>query len=301
MSRRSRVPDAWAGLPSITAERVGTVRALLGEGPTWDSGRGVVWWVDIKGQQLHATSLDGRDVALAVARPLAVVVLRASGGLMGATPDGFVAVDPGSGELTLLAPVEADDPLTRMNDGKVDPAGRFWAGTMLDAEGSGGGALYRLDANLRVTQMLRPVSIANGLDWTDDGRGMLYIDTTTQRVDHIEYDAATGDLGARRPWVTIPDGAGYPDGMTLDSEGCAWVALWGAGCVVRFSPAGVPLSRVDVPAELTSSCCFAGPDLDQLVMTTASGPDADTAGSGAGGLYVARPGVRGRLSTAFAG
>lgn len=301
MSELFRTPDAWASLPSRTAERVGSVRALLGEGPTWDAERGVVWWVDITGRQIHATSLDGRDRALHVARPLAVVVLRASGGLLGATPDGFVAVDTETGALTLLAPVELDDPATRMNDGKVDPTGRFWAGTMFDSGDPGGGALYRLDADLRVTRMLKPVSIANGLDWTDDDRGMLYIDTTTRRVDLIEYDAVTGDLGARRPWVTIPDGAGHPDGMTLDSEGCAWVALWGAGCVVRFSPAGVPLTRVDVPAQQTSSCCFAGPGLDQLVITTASGPNPETAGAGAGGLYVARPGVRGRLPTAFAG
>ena len=208
---------------------------------------------------------------------------------------------PRTAALTLVAAVEADDPATRMNDGKVDPAGRFWAGTMLDDEGPGGGALYRLDADLRVTQMLKPVSIANGLDWTDDGREMLYIDTTTQRVDRIEYDAATGDLGARRPWVTIPEGAGHPDGMTLDAEGCAWVAMWGGWCVVRFSPDGVPVSRIDVPAASASSCAFGGPDLDQLFITTAQWPDPDTAAPGAGGLYVARPGVRGRPPTAFAG
>ena len=106
---------------------------------------------------------------------------------------------------------------------------------------------------------------------------MLYIDTTTQRVDRIEYDAATGDLGERRPWVTIPDDAGHPDGMTLDAEGCAWVALWGGGCVVRFSPEGVPMSRIDVPAASASSCAFGGPDLDHLFITTAQWPDPATA------------------------
>ena len=291
----------WAGLPAMTAERVGDARAKLGEGPAWDAARGVVWWVDIKGLQLHATSLDGRDRVVDVARPLGCVVLRASGGLAACTPLGFEALDPDDGTLTLLAAVEADDPLTRANDGKVDPAGRFWAGTMYDYEGPDGGSLYRLDADLRVTRMLHPVSIANGLDWTDDGRTMVYIDTSTQRVDRIDYDAATGDLGARRPWVTIPDDAGHPDGMTLDAEGCAWVALWGAGCVVRFSPDGEPLSRIDVPAASASSCAFGGPDLDQLLITTAQWPDPATALPGAGGLYVARPGVRGRPPTAFAG
>ena len=188
----------------------------------------VVWWVDIQGRGLHRTSLDGRDRRI---RGGATARLRGAAGIGrpgGRHARGIRGHRSDDGSLTLLAPVEADEPDTRMNDGKVDPAGRFWAGTMLDAEGPGGGALYRLDADLSVTEMLRPVSIANGLDWTDDGREMLYIDTTTRRVDRIEYDSATGALGRRRPWVTIPEGAGHPDGMTLDDEGCAWVALWGA-------------------------------------------------------------------------
>ena len=301
MSESFRTPSAWAGLPAISAEPLGDARAVLGEGPSWDPARGVVWWVDIKGRQLHATALDGSDRAIDVARPLGCVVLRASGGLVGATPDGFVAIDPEDGGLTVLAEVESDDPETRMNDGKVDPAGRLWAGTMFDNEGPGGGAFYRLDPDLRVSRMLKPVSISNGLDWTDDRREMLYIDTTTLRVDRFEYDLATGGLGARRPWVTIPDGAGFPDGMTLDAEGCAWIALWGGWCVVRFAPDGTPLSRIDVPAASVSSCVFGGPDLDQLFITTARWPDPATAAPGAGRLYVARPGVRGRPPTAFAG
>ncbi len=295
------VPGAWADLPAISVQRVGSSRAVLGEGPIWDPLQGVVWWVDIKGRQLHRTDLDGRDRVIDVARPLGCVGLRASGGLVGATPDGFVAIDTDDGRLTPLAAVEADDAETRMNDGKVDPAGRFWAGTMFDHEGPGGGTLYRLDADLSVHTMLPGLSIANGLDWTGDGREMLYIDTTTQRIDRIGYDLATGDLGPRRPWVTIPDGAGHPDGMTLDADGCAWVALWGAWCVVRFSPDGTPLARVDVPVSSTSSCVFGGPDLDQLFVTTAQWPDPGVAAPGAGHLYVARPGVRGRAPSAFAG
>ncbi len=297
----SSVPAAWAALPAITAQPLGSARAVLGEGPVWDAGRGVLWWVDIKGRRLHATDLDGGDRVIDVAQQPGCVVVRASGGLVCATPEGFVAVDPDDGTQSLIAAVEADEPGTRMNDGKVDPAGRLWAGTMFDHEGPGGGALYRLDPDLRVTTMLKPVDISNGLDWTADGRQMLYIDTPTMRVDRFEYDLATGDLGTRRPWVTIPDGAGSPDGMTLDAEGCAWVALWGGWCVVRFAPDGTPLSRIDVPAASTSSCAFGGPDLDQLFITTAQWPDPATAAPGAGRLYVARPGVRGRPPTAFGG
>ena len=247
----------WADLPAIAAARVGSVRAQLGEGPSWDAARGVVWWVDIRGRQLHATSLDGRDRAMDVARPLGCVVLRASGGLAAFTPRGFEALDPDTGALTTLVAVEADDPRTRANDGKVNPAGRFWAGTMDDQERPDGGSLYRLDADLRVSRMLHPVSISNGLDWTDDGRTMLYIDTSTQRVDRIEYDAATGDLGQRRPWVTIPEGAGHPDGMTLDAEGCAWVALWGAAWWCASRPTG-SRSRVSTCRGERQQLCLRG-------------------------------------------
>ncbi len=301
MSGPFQIASAWAGLPAITAARLGTERANLGEGPTWDAAREGVWWVDIKSKRLHLTRLDGSGRVLDVAQPLGSVVLRASGGLMGGTPDGFVAIDADSGTMTLVAATEKDDLRTRMNDGKVDPHGRYYAGTMFDDETAGGGAFYRLDPDLRVTRLLQPVSISNGLDWTADEREMIYIDTTTQGIDRIEYDAATGDLGARRRWVTIPDGAGHPDGMTLDAEGFAWVALWGGACVVRFSPDGDPVSRIDVPAERVSSCTFGGPDLDHLFITTARWPHDASAPPTAGCLYVCRPGVVGRPPTAFAG
>ncbi len=301
MNGSFRTPRAWAGLPAITADQLGSGGSILGEGPSWDAARGVVWWVDIKGRRLHATALDGADRAVDVAQPLGCVVLRASGGLMGATPEGFVAIDAEDGELTLVAAVEADDPETRMNDGKVDPAGRFWAGTMYDHEGPGGGSLYRLDADLRVTRMLQSLSIANGLDWTDDGREMLYIDTLTQRVDRIEYDAATGDLGARRPWIDDPVRGRPSRWHDPRRRGVLVGSPVGSRMRRPVLARGVPVSRIDVPAERASSCVFGGPDLEHLFITTARWPDPDTAEPGAGRLYVARPGVRGRPPTAFAG
>ena len=201
-----------------------------------------------------------------------------------------MAIDPDDGTLTLIAAVEADDPDTRMNDGKVDPAGRFWAGTMFDHEGPGGGALYRLDADLRVTEMLRPVSIANGLDWTDDGREMLYIDTDDPagRPHRVRRrDRGPGRATAvGRPSPTAP---AHPDGMTLDAEGCAWVALWGAPVRRALLTRG----RADVAHRR------AGRQHQQLHLRRPGpgpavhhhGPVARpaTAAPGAGGLYVAAP------------
>ncbi|MBX3030820.1 MAG: SMP-30/gluconolactonase/LRE family protein [Chloroflexi bacterium] len=300
---RSPVHAAWADLPALIAAPLGDGHAQLGEGPSWDPERGVVWWVDVLGHVLHATTLDGRDRAIPLQQQLTSVVLRASGGLVGTTPSGFVAIGPDDGAMTLLAAVEADDPATRSNDGKVDPAGRYWAGTMFDSGAPDGGSLYRLDADLSVHRLVTPVSCSNGLAWPSDGRSMYYIDTLTYRVDRFPWDAATGDLGTRTPWVHIPEGAGLPDGMTIDAEDHVWVALWDGWGVVRFAPDGTPVARIEVPVARTSSCCFAGPDLDTLAITTAQ-PDGEGDRAGqplAGRLFAVRPGVRGRAPDAFRG
>jgi sugar lactone lactonase YvrE len=225
------------------------------------------------------------------------LALRESDGLVLAVSEGFVALDPQTGHMELLGAAESDDPTTRMNDGKVDPAGRFWAGTMGVDHRTGAGTLYRLDADRTVTPMVRPVTISNGLDWSLDGRTMYYIDTRTRRVDQFDFDAATGAIANRRPLIEIPEGAGSPDGMTLDSEGYLWVALWNGWCVQRYAPDGTPDMRIEVPAAETSSCTFGGRTLDQLFITTAQEgfppggkPDQPHAGS----LFVCRPGPRGR-------
>jgi len=235
---------------------------------------------------------------------IGAAALRSSGGLVLAVRDGFGALDPASGRFDMIAPVEADDPTIRMNDGKVDPAGRFWAGTMGVDHRPGVGTLYRLDPDLRVSPMVTGVSISNGLDWSLDGRTMYYIDTPTRRVDRFAFEVATGSIAERTPAVAIRDGAGSPDGMTVDAEGFLWVALWDGWSVERYSPDGRLDRRVEVPAAQTSSCAFGGPDLDLLFITTAQEgfpPGGHPDQPHAGGLFVCRPGVRGRGPFQFAG
>jgi len=296
---------APSGVDSVQAELLVDARASLGEGPVWDDREGCLWWVDIYGDAVHRTDpASGHDEVVPIGRMPGAVGLRESGGLVAAVRDGFGTLDPATGRFALVAPVDADDPTMRMNDGKVDPAGRFWAGTTDMDHRPGLGTLYRLDPDLGVTPMLRQVTISNGLDWSLDGRTMYFIDTPTRRVDAFRFDTETGVIGDRRPAVAIRDGAGSPDGMTLDAEGYLWVALWGGWGVERYAPDGRLDMRVEVPAEQASSCSFGGPDLDTLFITTArkgfpagGRPDQPEAG----GLFVCRPGPRGRPAFRFAG
>jgi sugar lactone lactonase YvrE len=297
--------ESPASVPRLEAELFVDAHAALGEGPVWDDRENCLWWVDILGEAIHRTDPSSRrDEVVPIGQYVGAVALRASGGLVAAVRDGFVAVDPASGRLDLLAPVEVHDPATRMNDGKVDPAGRFWAGTMGVDPRPGAGTLYRLDADLRVTAVLPGTTISNGLDWSLDGRTMYYIDTPTRRVDRFAFDSASGALAGRAPAVAIREGAGGPDGMTVDAEGYLWVALWDGWAVERYSPDGRLDRRVEVPAQQASSCAFGGPDLDMLFITTAQEgfpPGGLPDQPHAGGVFVCRPGVRGRAPFRFAG
>ena len=215
---------------------------------------------------------------------------------MVAVRDGFMTLDPATGELDMLAEVEQDDPATRMNDGACDRAGRFYAGTMGFNEEPGLGALYRLDPDLRVTTLVTGVGISNGIGWSPDDRLMYYIDSHTHRVDVFDYDPATGAIEGRRQFAAVGQGEVVPDGLTVDAEGCVWVAVWGGHAVLRHDPAGQVVQTLEFPAARVSSCAFGGRGLDRLYVTTAAGP-----GESAGALFTAEPGVTGQPSYPFRG
>lgn len=295
---------APAGVTTDRAELLVDADATLGEGPVWDDREGCLWWVDILGESVHRTDMSGRDESVPIGQMPGALGLRTAGGLVVAAREGFGLLDAATRRFEIVAPVEADDPTARMNDGKVDPAGRFWAGTTDIDHRPERGTLYRLDPDRRVTTMLREVTISNGLDWSLDGRTMYFIDTPTRRVDAFSFDVARGTIADRRPAVAIREGAGSPDGMTLDAEGYLWVALWDGWAVERYAPDGRLDRRIEVPAAQTSSCTFGGPDLDLLFITTAQkgfppGGRADQ--PLAGGVFVCRPGPRGRPAFRFGG
>jgi sugar lactone lactonase YvrE len=299
-------------MPSLETARelvpqlVAAARADLGEGPVWDAATGRLIWVDILGRRVHQFSPEDDTDVIVLETPsdVGAVAPRRNGGLVLALADGFWLLDAGATAARPHRPVEADRPETRFNDGKVDGGGRFWAGTMAYDQRPGAGSLYRLGDG-RVETMLDGVTISNGLAWSDDRRTLFYIDTPTRRIDAFDCDAASGAISGRRAFLQLSDDqAGSPDGMTVDSEGALWVALWDGWAVHRYLPNGTLDAIVRMPVARPTSCAFGGPDLDDLYITTARSdlsPEELVAQPDAGGLFRVRPGVIGRPSTPFAG
>src|SRR5262249_1927885 len=192
----------------------------------WDERSNTLVWVDIMNNAVHVFDpASGQDRSVDVGQPVGAAGLRERGGLILALRDGFAVLDADLGDLHWVAHVEEDIPSNRMNDGKCDAAGRFWAGTMAFAVTPGVASLYRLDPDYRVTRVLTNLTLSNGLDWSPDNRRMYYIDSRTQRVDAFDFDLTQGTLGERRTLVDLPREVGLPDGMTVDAEGGVWVAL----------------------------------------------------------------------------
>jgi len=280
-------------------------KAELGEGPVWDPIEACLYFVDITAGLVHRYDPGTRTSrTFSVGTMVGAVALGSAGDLVLAVHDGFVRLDPRTGRTMRIADVEADRPEQRMNDGKCDPGGRFWAGTMAIDERRHAGALYRLDADGRVHVMLEHVSISNGLDWSDDGRSMYYVDTPTGSIDVFDFDVADGSIANRRSLLRIEAAAGWPDGLTVDADGYLWVALWSGGAVHRYAPDGALDRTVPLPVSHPTSCAFGGRDLGDLYITSAAialTPEARMREPQAGSLFRCRPGVRGRPAHRFKG
>jgi sugar lactone lactonase YvrE len=279
--------------------------ARVGEGPVWDAALRRLVWVDILNGLVHLYDpVTGDNETAEVGKAVGAAVPRASGRLVLALEDGFAAFDPVSEELTPLVPVEADQPGLRMNDGKCDRAGRFWAGSMEWDGEHPAGSLYRLDPDRTVTRMVEGVRISNGLGWSPDEQLMYYIDSPTYRLDVFDFDLERGAIANRRTLVEVPRAWGMPDGMTVDAEGFLWVAFWGGWSVRRLAPDGTLAATLRLPVSQVSSCTFGGPDGSDLYITSATdGLTAEQlrAEPHAGALFRARPGVTGGPTHAFAG
>lgn len=245
------------------------VESTLGEGAIWHQS--VLYWVDILGKYVHIydpATEKHREIPLDEC--VGTVVPRASGGLVVALQHGFAHVDLESGKVTPLGQPVDSRPETRFNDGKCDPAGRLWAGTMGFNSEPGLGSLYMLDVDGRVEEKIPGVTISNGICWSKDAKQMYYIDTPTQQVWGFDYDIETGEIGGKRVVVEIDPSEGSPDGMTIDADDNLWIALWGGSAVVCHNPTtGERLHKIDLPCEQVTSCAFGGPNLDDLYITTA--------------------------------
>ena len=273
-------------------------KSELGEGAIWNHKTGELLWIDIKGEILNFYDpKTGNNKEMFTGQMIGTVVPAVSGGVLVALQSGIYSFNPESGTKQLIIDPEADKPDNRFNDGKCDPAGRFWVGTMSTVGEQNAGTLYRFDPDSSIHKMINRVSISNGIVWSADKTKMYYIDTPTRKVMSYDYNNETGDINNPQVAVDIPGGMGYPDGMTIDAEGNLWVALWDGSAVGCFNPeSGKLLRKIEVPAKNVTSCAFGDDDLGTLYITTAreSTSEEDLKKfPNAGGVFKIRPGVKG--------
>jgi sugar lactone lactonase YvrE len=239
--------------------------AELGEGPTWDPDSGRLIWIDILRSRIHTYDPgSGRRTVRTTHQHIGAVKPRAGGGLVLNLRDGVGLLDPDDSFRWLHhEPV----PGRRANDAAVAPDGSLWAGTMRYDEAPGGGTLSRITGDGSVEVVLDDVTVSNGTGWSPDGRLMYYVDTPTRRIDVFDHE--DGRVLNRRPLVELEDGAGFPDGLTVDADGCVWVALWEGAAVRRYTPDGELDRVIPLPVPRVTACAFAGPGLTDLYITTA--------------------------------
>lgn len=288
-----------------TPELLVDERAMLGEGPSWDAARNMLYWVDIIPGILHIHHPEsGEDDTIEIGKKIGCVTPTQGGRVMMGLKDGLALYEPHSAAgLQYIARPEAELPGNRFNDGKCDSRGRLLAGTMDDAEEATTGSLYSLDSAGAVKKLLGGIGISNGLAWSPDYKMMYYIDTPTRSVTAFDYDLQSGDIAHPRVVVTIPDGMGWPDGMTSDASGRLWVALWGGAALTVWDPAsGGLLEKIAIPAKNVTSCVFGGVDMNELYITSArKGLDSSTLAEypATGGLFRIKTGVVGMPTFAF--
>lgn len=254
------------------AAAVAELRCHLGEGAIWNNKLSELAFIDIeKGILYRYTPHNQSIISTELGSKVGTVVpLEYQKGYAVATQQGIVHLTQDNPVHTLLAHPETDKSI-RYNDGKCDPAGRFYVGTMALNGARGKGSLYLIDSMLNSTKVLADVTISNGLVWSANGSSLYYIDTPTRKVAEYKVDSATGTLLFVRDAIVIAYSLGYPDGSTIDADGNIWIAMWGGASVTCWNPeSGTLLHKVDVPALNVTSCAFGGENLNTLYITTAS-------------------------------
>jgi len=247
-----------------TPELLFDARAELGEGPFWDARTQTLHWLDILNKRVYA----GADLLAQLDEFVGCAAFRRDGGLILALKSSIVNLQPDSVKPAILATLN-EPTNNRFNDGKCDPAGRFLAGSMDLNETDPTGALYSFDGKT-VTKLLSGITISNGLTWSPDHKTFYYTDTPTRQVTAFDYDLSTGQIANPRPAVRVPDGLGWPDGMTSDTDGNLWIAMWGGAQVTKWDPrTGRLLEQIPMPVLQPSSCIFGGADLNELYVTSA--------------------------------
>jgi sugar lactone lactonase YvrE len=280
-----------------TVDQVTDPLATHGEGPVWHAGWPGLRWVDmLAGDVLELDPRTQRVSRRHVGTVAAALRPCSSGGVVLALERGFALADADLSNIRPLGDLWSD-PGVRMNEGDCDPDGRFYCGSMAYNESPGAGTLYRLDHNGTTTAVLTNVTISNGLTWSPDGTTAYYVDTPTHRIDAFDYDPSTG-LTNRRPAIHIPETDGAPDGLTIDTDGNLWVALWGGSAVRCYTPTGHLAEHLPLPVTQVTACTFGGPNLDELYITTSQ---QGVTQPEAGALFRTKPGAHGLPARQYTG
>ena len=272
----------------------------LGEGPFWFHDR--LWWVDINAGCLHSSDARGQDrTARCIGQCLGAAAPMDGQTFVVAVQEGLGLMDYSSGALTLLATPEVDSPENRFNDGKCDPAGRFLAGTLNLCGRPEAAALYSLGEARGCQKIFSPVTLSNGLAWSEDGKTFYHVDSLLRQITAFDYDLRCGSLSNPRVIVKVPESWGLPDGMDIDAEGNLWVAHWGGWAVRCWSPVtGECIGKISIPCSSPTSCCFGGEDGATLFITSSG--DTKVAGEDpafAGKIFSCRTSVKGNPARSF--
>jgi len=244
---------------------------FLGEGPVWNVRTNMLFWVDILAGDIHEFNPEANTHKTIHTRQMVgAVAMCKNGDFLAALKTGLTRINRQTQETSTIAHAEPDLPANRFNDGKCDPAGRFWIGTMAIEETANAGSLYILDAGHQVSKKIEGTTISNGMAWSADSKTFYYIDTPTLTVVAYDFDNTDGSISNKRIIIKVDENDGYPDGMTIDSQGMLWVAHWGGWQVTRWNPeTGEKIFALPVPVSNVTSCTFGGKHLQDMYITTA--------------------------------
>lgn len=249
----------------------------VGECPLWHSEEAALYWVDIDGRAVHRYHPEsGARQHWDMPTEPSALAINAGGGLIVALRSGFAHLDTNTGSLAEVAPAPFDMATTRFNDGKVDPAGRFWVGTIYEPRSTPSAEMFVLEKGQVRKAWSGGMTVSNGLGFSPDGRRMYHSDTTSHRIDRFDFDVASGAISEPHAFQRFStdkkaaDYGGRPDGAAVDSEGNYWSAMFEGGKILRFAPDGTRLGEIAVPARCPTMVTFGGPDLRTLYITTAS-------------------------------
>jgi sugar lactone lactonase YvrE len=255
----------------MTASLILNVKSQLGEGAIWNNIEKKLYWVDILGENFNVYDpITNDQITYPTGKMVGTVVPLGHQEVLLALQDGIIIMDLSLRKIEYKVKTYIHIQNQRFNDGKCDPQGRLWVGTLTVGKETPNNKLYCIDSDFSITEKMHGLTISNGLAWSLDSSAMYHIDTPTGEVTKHDFDKNTGAISNRQVIIRIPASMGYPDGMTIDSEGMLWIAIWDGFCVARYNPVtGNLLQKIDVPAPKVTSCAFGGENLDQLYITTA--------------------------------